>query len=68
MTTRRKVVVNGRGPEGYVIFYLETYRGKVWLTSFDSPFTSEAIFEPVQADNFVSLINQAAKEARGYRP
>jgi len=38
----------------------------VWVTSFDSPFTSEAIFEPTQADSLVELINQATKEARGY--
>lgn len=67
MTTRRKLVVNGRGPDGHVIFYLEAYRGKIWLTSFDFPFMSEAIFEPVQADSLVELINQTTKEARGYR-
>lgn len=38
----------------------------MWMTSFDSPFTSEAIFEPAQADNLIDLIAQAAKEARGY--
>ena len=61
-------MVNGRGPEGCVIFNLEAYRGKVWLTSFDSPFLSEAIFEPVQADKLINLINQVVKEARAYRP
>lgn len=67
MTTRRKLVVKGRGPEGRVIFYLEAYRGKLWLTCFDFPFTSEAIFEPAQADSLVELITQITKEAREYR-
>ncbi|MCA1709242.1 MAG: hypothetical protein LC808_40555 [Actinobacteria bacterium] len=66
MTTRRTLVVKGRGPEGRVIFYLEAYRGKVWISSFDCPFMSEAIFEPAQADSLVELINQTTKEARGY--
>ncbi len=67
MTTRRTLVVKGRGPEGRVIFYLEAYRGKILLTSFDFPFTSESIFESTQADSLVDLINQTTKEARGYR-
>jgi len=59
-------VVKGRGPDARVIITVEVYRGKVWVTSFDSPFTSEAVFEPAQADSLVDLINQATKEARGY--
>lgn len=47
-------------------FSIEMYRGKVWVTAFDSPFTVEAIFEPVQADHLVDLITQATKEARRY--
>jgi len=66
MTTRRKLVVKGRGPEGRVIFYVEAYRGKLWLTSYDCPFVCEAIFDPAQADSLVELINQTTKEARGY--
>lgn len=60
-------MVKGRGPEGRVTFYVEVYRGKIWITSYDCPFMSEAIFEPVQADSLVELINQTTKEARGYR-
>jgi len=68
VTTRRKLVVNGRGPQGQVIYYVEAYQGKIWVTSYDYPFISEAIFEPSQADSLVDLINQTTKEARGYRP
>ncbi len=60
-------MVKGRGQEARVTFSIEVYRGKVWVTTFDSPFTSEAILEPAQADSLVDLIAQAAKEARGYK-
>lgn len=66
MTTRRRFTVKGRGKEACVTFSIEMYRGKVWVTAFDSPFTVEAIFEPVQADHLVDLITQATKEARRY--
>lgn len=66
MTTRRTLIVDGRGPEGRVIFSVEAYRGKLWLTLFDFPFMSEAILDPVQADRVVALINQTTKEARQY--
>ena len=58
-------MVKGRGPEARVTFYVEVYRGKVWVTSFDCPFTAVAILEPAQADSLVELINQASKEALG---
>lgn len=64
MTTRRKLVVNGRGPDSSVIFYLEAHRGKVWVTTFDCPFTSESILEPDQAESLSRLFARAAKEAR----
>lgn len=57
-------MVKGRGQDARVTFFVEAYRGKVWVTSFDCPFTSEAILEPVQADNLIDLIAQAVKEAR----
>ena len=66
MTTRRRLTVKGVGPEARVTFSIEVYRGKVWVSAFDSPFTTEAIFEPAQADSLVELINQATKEARGH--
>jgi hypothetical protein len=59
-------VVKGR-QDARVIFYIEVYRGKVWITSYDCPFTSEATLEPAQADSLVELINQATKEARSYK-
>lgn len=65
MTTRRKLVVKGRGQNAHVTFSIEVSRGKIWIKSFDSPFTSEAILEPAQADSLVDLINQATNEARG---
>jgi hypothetical protein len=67
MTTRRKLVVKGRRPEAHVTFYVELYRGKVWITSYDCPFTCEAILETAQADSLVELITQTAKEARGHK-
>lgn len=63
----RKLVVKGRGEDARVTFYVEVCRGKVWVTSFDFPVTSEAIFEPAQADRLVDLIVQAVKEARSYQ-
>lgn len=65
--TPRRLTVKGRGPDDHTTFSIEAYRGKVWVTSFDCPFTCEAIFEPTQADRLVELINQTTKEARGYR-
>jgi len=60
-------VVKGRGHDARVTFYIEVYRGKVWVTSYDCPFTCEAILEPAQAESLVDLINQTTKEARGYK-
>jgi hypothetical protein len=65
--SRRKITVKGRGPDGRVTFSLEAYRGKVWITSYDSPFICEATFDPAQADSLINLINQTTEEARGYR-
>jgi hypothetical protein len=67
VTTRRKITVKGRGQEAHVTFSIEVYRGKVWVTSYDCPFTTEAILEPAQADSLVDLITQAAAEARRYK-
>lgn len=66
--TRQKLVAKGRGPDARVIIAVEVYRGRIWVTSFDCPFTSEAILEPTQADSLIDLIAQAAREARGYKP
>ena len=49
--TRRRITVKGQGQDARVTFYVEVYRGKVWITSFDCPFTAEAILEPAQADS-----------------
>jgi len=38
--TRRKLVVKGH-QGARVVFYVETYRGDVWITCYDCPFTSE---------------------------
>ncbi|MGB8202595.1 MAG: hypothetical protein WCF33_23415 [Pseudonocardiaceae bacterium] len=65
--SRRKLTVKGRGPDGYTILSLEAYRGKVWITSYDCPFTCEAILDPTQADSLINLINQTIAEAREYR-
>ena len=68
MTKRRKLTVKAQGPEASATFYLEARKGKVWITSYDCPFSCVAILETTQADNLVELINQTAKEARGYTP
>lgn len=60
------MTVKGRGPEARVTIAVEVYRGKVWVTSSDCPFTAEAILEPAQAEGLVELITQAIKEARRY--
>jgi hypothetical protein len=64
--SRRKLTVQGRGPDGCVTFSLEAYQGKVWITSYDCSFTCEAILDPAQADNVISLINRPPRK-RGYR-
>ncbi|MCA1607719.1 MAG: hypothetical protein LC775_20150, partial [Acidobacteria bacterium] len=63
--TRHKLVVRGRR-DTRAVLYVETYRGDVWITSYDCPFNAEAILEPAQADSLMELISQAAKEARQY--
>ena len=67
MTTPRKLTVKAQGPDAQATFYLRAYRGNVWITCYDCPFTSEAILEPTQADSLVELINQAIQEARRYK-
>lgn len=62
-----KLTVQGRGPDGRVTFSLEEYQGKVWITSYDCPFTWETILDSARADSLIHLITQTAKEARGYR-
>ena len=57
--------MKGRGPdEPSVTFYVETFRGQVWITAYDCPFECEAILEPAQADHLVDLTNQVTKETR----
>ena len=65
--TRRELTVRGQGTEVRASFFIEVYKGKVRVTSFSCPAVSAAILEPAQADSLVGLINQATKEARGYR-
>lgn len=56
-------MVNGR--QGVrVTLEIEVCRGKVWMVSVDSPFSSEAILEPAQVDRLIGLLGQAVKEAR----
>jgi hypothetical protein len=65
--TWRRLTVKGQGPEARVTFSIKVHRGKVWVSSFDCPFTCDAVLEPAQADSLVELISQAAKEARSYK-
>jgi hypothetical protein len=66
--TRRTLTVKAQGPEARAIFYIEAYKGKVWITAYECPHVCVAILEPGQADSLVELVNQTTKEARGYRP
>ncbi len=66
--TLRRLTVRGRGTDApRVTFSVEAYKGKVWITSVDCPFTCEAILETAQADALVDLIIQTVKEARDYK-
>jgi hypothetical protein len=65
--TQRRLTVRGRGPDARVTFSVHVCQGKVWISLFDCPFTSEAILDTAQADTLVDLISQAAAEARGHK-
>lgn len=67
MSNPRRLMVKGQGLDAQVVFYLRTYRGKVWITIYDCPHVCEAILETAQADSLVESINQTVREARGYR-
>jgi hypothetical protein len=57
-------VVKGRQGT-HVTVIVEVCHGKVWMVSEDTPFRSEAIMEPGQAESLGDLLARAAKEARG---
>ncbi|MGH4016873.1 MAG: hypothetical protein ACRDSL_23685 [Pseudonocardiaceae bacterium] len=63
MTTRRTLVVKGR-QDTRVTVVVEVCRNQVWVVSVDSPFSSEAIFEPAQVDSLIDILEKAAAEAR----
>jgi hypothetical protein len=67
LMSRRKLTVKGRGPDGRTTFSVEAYQGKIWITSYDCPFTCEAILDPAQADSLIDLITHTTTEAREYR-
>jgi hypothetical protein len=62
--TRQTLVAKGR-QDTCATVVVEVYRGRVWIVLTDPPFSSEAIFEPDQADRLIDLLGQATKEARG---
>lgn len=64
MTTRRTLVVKGR-QDARVTVVVEVCRDKVWMVSVDTPFASEAIFDPAQVDSLIEMLGKAANEARG---
>ena len=55
--------MKGQGPNATVTFYIEAYRGRVWVTCVDCPFTAEAILEPAQAEKLGDLLGRTALEA-----
>lgn len=66
MSTRRTLGAKGRQGRPVTVV-VEVCRGKVWVVSVDSPFVTEAIFEPAQADSLSALLTEAAKDARKYK-
>ena len=64
--TRRQLTVKGAGPQATVTIYLHAFRGQVWITCFDCPFTAEAVLQPSQAENLSDLLQRTATEARRY--
>jgi hypothetical protein len=67
LMAQRKLTATGRGMDTRVIFYVEAYRDKVWITSYSCPSVCEAILESAQADGLMELINQTIREARSHR-
>ncbi|MBV9140732.1 MAG: hypothetical protein JO115_07425 [Pseudonocardiales bacterium] len=43
------------------------YRDTVWVTTFDAPFSAEAILELAQVESLVEMLTWAAGEARRYQ-
>jgi hypothetical protein len=68
MTTRRRLTVKAQGLDARTTFFIEAYRGKVWIRTYESPHVCVAILEPAQADSLIKLIKQTIEEAREYRP
>ena len=55
----------GRGRAAQLL--LIVYRGTVWVSTFDEPFSSEAILELVHVDSLIDMLTWAAKQVRRYQ-
>jgi hypothetical protein len=64
MTTRRRLTVKAQGLNARTTFFIQAYRGKVWIKTYEAPHVCLAILEPAQADKLVELITQTTQEAR----
>jgi len=65
-TIQRRIVVKGR-QGAKVTMTVWVYRDTVWVTTFDAPFSAEAILELAQVESLVEMLTWAAGEARRYQ-
>jgi len=63
---RRMMTVKARCGETATVI-VHVYRRTVWL-SVEPFYNFEAILDPEHVDNLINTLNQAAKEAREYKP
>jgi hypothetical protein len=66
--TRRSLTVKAQGSHARTTFFIQAYRGKVWIKTYECPHVCLAILEPAQADSLIELIKQTTQEARERRP
>jgi hypothetical protein len=65
-TIQRRLSVKGwQGAK--VTMTVMVYRDTVWITTFDEPFSTEAILELAHVDILVEMLTWAVEEARKYQ-
>jgi hypothetical protein len=67
MTTRRSLTVKAPGLNARTTFFIEAYRGKVWIKTYECSHVCLAILEPAQAASLIDLITQTTEEVREHR-
>lgn len=63
---QRRIVVKGR-QGAKVTVTVRVYRDTVWITTFDEPFSTEAILELAHVGSLVEMLTWAVGEARSYQ-